>query len=80
MDTLLTTLEHGKCKAEIYETTLPGQFSIHYTNDKGEVLAEEALTGVASYRQREEEIIARMDEFCKGMEPPPGALAASGEY
>ena len=80
MDTLLTTLEHGKCKAEIYETALPGQFSIHYTNQQGDVLAEEALTGVSSYRQREQEIIARMEEFCKGMEPQSDALADPGEY
>jgi hypothetical protein len=80
MSTLLTTLEHGKCKAEIYESELPGQFSIHYTNDKGDVLADEPLTGVSSYRQREGEIVARMEQLCKGMEVEPAALADSGEY
>jgi hypothetical protein len=80
MDTLLTTLEHGRCKAEIYETLLPGQFSVHYRNEKGDVLAEESLTGVSSYRQREDEIIARMEEFCKGMRPEAPELADPGEY
>jgi hypothetical protein len=80
MNTPLATLEQGQCKAEIYETALPGQFSIRYCDSAGAVLAEEPLTGVSSYRQREQEILSRLQELCEGGKPQPAELADSGEY
>ncbi len=80
MDTPLATLENGSCKAEIYEAALPGQFSVRFLSGDGTVLAEESLTGVSSYRQREQEIIQRLDEFCRGVEVKTEPLADSGEY
>jgi hypothetical protein len=80
MDTALATLEHGGCKAEIFESALPGQFSIRYSDANGDVLAEESLTGVSSYHQREKEIIARIGELCAGGRPRSGELSSSGEY
>lgn len=80
MDTPLATLEEGSCKAEVYETALPGQFSVRYLNADGTVAGEEPLTGVSTYKQREQEIRDRIGELCKG-EPLAGApLADSGEY
>jgi hypothetical protein len=80
MGTILATLEHGSCKAEIYETKLPGQFSVHYCDLTGATLAEEPLTGVSSYRQREQEIIARMEILCAGGKVKLGQMADVGEY
>jgi hypothetical protein len=80
MDSPLAALENGKCKAEIYETALPGQFTVRYVDDAGGVLAEEQLSGVSSYRQRETEIRARLDELCAGGKVKTAALADSGEY
>lgn len=80
MDNPLATLEHGACKAEIYETALPGQFSIRYYDRVGKVLAEEELSGVSSYKQREQEILDRLQELCAGGEPKSAELSDSGEY
>lgn len=80
MDTPLTTLERGSCKAEIYEAALPGQFSVRFLSEDGTVLAEEPLTGVSSYRQREQEILDRLDEFCQGIAVKSEPLSDSGEY
>lgn len=80
MDRPLATVEHANCKAEVYETELPGQFSVRYLNGKGQVAAEEPLTGVSSYRQREQEIRDRIDELCRGGQLDPTPLSDSGEY
>jgi hypothetical protein len=80
MNTPLATLEKGQCKAEIFETALPGQFSIRYYGADGAVLAEEPLTGVSTYRQREQEIIARLEQLCSGGPVKPAEFADSGEY
>lgn len=80
MDKPLATLEHGNCSAEIYENALPGSFLVRYTDKAGTVLGEEPLTGVSTYRQREKEILARLDELCSGQEPQTAQLADSGEY
>lgn len=80
MSTPLATLEHGGCKAEIYEEALPGQFSIRYYDSEGTVLAEEPLTGVSSYRQREQEILGRLQQLCEGGQPKPAELSDPGEY
>jgi len=80
MDQLLTALENGKCKAEIYETALPGQFTIRYLDEVGGVLFEEQLSGISSYRQRESEILRRLNELCAGRKVKSATLADSGEY
>jgi hypothetical protein len=80
MEIPLATLEHGKCKAEIFETRLPGSFSVRYCGADGSVLAEEPLTGVSTFRQREKEILERLDELCSGKRPHGEPLTDSGEY
>jgi hypothetical protein len=81
MDIPLATIEGRGCTAEIYEQALPGQFTIIYRSEAGEVLEEAELTGVSTYRQREAEIRDRLDQICAGMQPKdPDALSASGEY
>lgn len=80
MDTALATLEHGKCKAEIYEAALPGQFSVRYYNSSGAQVAEEELTGISTYKQREDEILDRLKKVCEGEQSAPGALSDPGEY
>lgn len=80
METPLATLEHGKCKAEIYENELPGSFTVRYLGPNGEVLAEEPLTGVSTYRQREREILERLADVAHKKGNDSGQLAASGEY
>lgn len=80
MDTPLATLEQGGCRAEIFEMALPGQFSIRYCNAQGSVLEEENLAGVSSYKQREQEIRAKLHDLCTGGHPASGELADPGEY
>jgi hypothetical protein len=80
MEEPLATLKHGGCKAEIYETALPGQFSIRYFDATGIVICEEQLTGVSTYRQREDEINGRLKTLCEGGDPKSAQLADSGEY
>jgi|GEM_PF-3918402 len=80
MEVHLATIEEGLCKAEIYETAMPGQFSIRYCSQDGSVVAEEPLTGVSTYKQRELEIRSRLNELCAGRELPEAPLSDSGEY
>ena len=80
MGTPLTTLVRGTCKAEIYEAALPGQFLVRYYDGKDVLLAEEELSGVSTYKQREAEILERIEELCKGDNPDSAGLADSGEY
>jgi hypothetical protein len=80
MDEPLATIEGGKCKALIYEMPLPGQFTVRYVDEAGAVLAEEPLSGVSSYRQREDEIRDRLNELCGGNAVKSAQLADSGEY
>ncbi len=80
MEEPLATLEDDGCKAEIYESALPGSFTVRYRNEKGEVIAEESLTGVSTYRQREKEIRERLHEIRHGGQPESATLADSGEY
>lgn len=74
------TIEEGGCKALVYEAEMPGQFTIQYIGQDGRVLCEEPLTGVSSYRQREQEIRDRLSQLCQGREPDGAALSDSGEY
>jgi hypothetical protein len=80
MDAPLATLKSGACKAEIYEKRLPGQFSIRYLDEDGFLLSEESLSGVSSYKQREGEILSRLDALCHGRAIKSAELSDSGEY
>ena len=73
----LATLEHENAKAEIYETALPGQFTIRYVDAAGKILAEEELSGVSSYKQREDEILARLQQLSHGGAAKSAALSDS---
>lgn len=79
MDTVLATIEHGACKAEILETPLPGQFMVRYYDSTGNCVVEDELTGISTYKQREQEITERLKEICEGKRPS-GTLADPGEY
>jgi hypothetical protein len=80
MDEPLATIEEGNSRAEIYECNLPGQFTIRYRSQDGSLLAEEPLSGVSSYHQREQEIRSRLHELAKGHDPSGSPLSDSGEY
>ena len=80
MDQLIATIEQGKCKVEIYDCGMPGQFTVRYFGQNGELLTEEPLSGVSSYHQREQEIRDRLSQICKGEEVEPGELSEFGEY
>jgi hypothetical protein len=80
MDAPLAVLDNGKCKAEIYETALPGQFTVRYVDVKGATICEEPLSGVSSYHQREREILDRLQQLCEGEKPKSAVLADPGEY
>lgn len=79
METALATIDHGKCKAEIFETALPGQFLVRYYDSNGNLAVEDELTGISTYKQREQEITERLKEVCEGGRPS-GTLADAGEY
>lgn len=53
---------------------------MRYIGSDGQVMAEDPLTGVSSYRQREQEIQQRLAELCGGKSPESAQLADSGEY
>lgn len=75
MDGPLAKLEDGTCVAEIFETAMPGQFTVRYSRQDGTVLAEESLTGVSSYKQREQEIRSRLSKVCQGDRIDEGHLS-----
>jgi len=73
--------EHVGFQAEVYSTSLPGEFRIVYRDRSDQILEEGLLTGVSSYRQRESEIIERLKQLSEGKEvAPPADLTSSGEY
>ncbi len=77
---LLTTLTQGDFKVEIFSSDLPGEFTLRFLDGAGQLLEESKLSGVSSYRQREPEIMQRLQAFAGGVEPPPSDLASAGEY
>ena len=73
--------EHAGFTAEIYSTSLPGEFKICYRDGAGESIAEEMLSGVSTYRQREPEIKDKLKALSEGKSAAASAgLADSGEY
>lgn len=78
---LVDTLTRGDWSAEIYSMSLPGEFEVVYRNSRGEEVERVTVTGVSSYRQREREIVARLEQLRKGGgsgEKPD--LGDAGEY
>ena len=76
----IATLENGDCKADIFTTAMPGQFNIRYCRQDGTVLGEETLSGLSTYRQREDEIQQRLQEICEQGRLEGAPLADAGEY
>lgn len=77
----IATLTSGVFKAEIFSGELPGEFTIRFLDGAGSVLEETKMSGVSTYRQRESEILERLQTFALGEEPAePADLSASGEY
>ena len=63
------TLTYSNFKADIYSTSLPGEFNVIYRDGSGKPVEEAPLTGVSSYRQRESEIKDRLQQLAKGTPP-----------
>ena len=75
------TLTYADLKAEVYSSNLPGEFKIIYRDASGAALEEESLSGVSTYRQREPEILGRLQQLSEhGKLAPTSELADSGEY
>jgi hypothetical protein len=67
--------------ANVYSTDLPGEFKVIYQDDAGKVLEEVPLTGISSYKQREQEILDRLQELSDSSRAtPPPDLGDAGEY
>ena len=75
------TLTYSDLQADVYSTSLPGEFKVVYRDSAGATLAEEPLSGVSTYRQREPEILGRLQQLSEaGKLAPTSELADSGEY
>lgn len=67
---LVGTLQHGGYKAEIFSTSMPGEFRVVYQDPAGKTLVEAPLTGISSYKQRESEILDRLIGLSDEAKPP----------
>lgn len=78
---LVDTIRYEELKAEIYSLNLPGEFKVVYVDANGKVLEEAPLTGISTYRQREEDILKRLRQFSEGARPKRiPDRGDSGEY
>ncbi len=78
---LVGTLTYADCKADIYSSSVPGEFKVIYINGKGETLEEAPITGISTYKQREPEISSRLQELAEGAKPTSEPyLGDAGEY
>lgn len=78
---LVGTVTYGDYKAEVFSTSLPGEFRVAYQNGGGETVEESPLTGISSYRQRESEISDRLKQLANGASiPATPDLGDAGEY
>ena len=66
---LVGTLSYGNYKAEIFSTSMPGEFKVSYQDASGKQLEEVPLTGISSYKQREGEITTRLRQLSEGAKP-----------
>jgi hypothetical protein len=75
------TLTYAGWKADIFSTNLPGEFKITYQDPDGNQKEETPLTGVSSYKQRENEILEHLRALSSGLEEHPRHdLNDAGEY
>ncbi len=75
------TLNYRDCQADIYSTNMPAEFKVIYSDAGGKQLEEAPLTGISTYKQREAEILDRLQKLCEGA--PPATTpdqGDSGEY
>lgn len=80
-ETLVGTINHGDLSADVYSTNLSGEFKVLYRNGAGEVLEEAPLTGISSYKQRETEIMERLQQLAEGGKAAPVPdRGDAGEY
>jgi hypothetical protein len=78
---LVGTLTDAGYKAEIFSTNMPGEFKVIYQNPHGEHLEEAPLTGISSYKQRQNEILEHLHKLAHGEAlPQVPDLGDSGEY
>lgn len=63
---LVGELSYRDFKAEIYSTSVPGEFRVRYLDKSGKQLEEAPLTGISTYKQREQEIVERLRQFSEG--------------
>ena len=77
----ITSLTHKNYKADIFSTEIPGEFKVCYHGPGGEVLEEVPLTGISSYKQREDEIKGRLKQLSEGAKPQAVPdVGDAGEY
>ncbi len=68
-------------KANVYSTSIPGEFRVAYIDASGTTLEEAPLTGISTYRQREAEIVDRLQQLHNGSTPSATPdLGDAGEY
>lgn len=78
---LVGELTYRDFKAEIYSTSVPGEFKVKYLDAHGKQIEEAPLTGISSYKQRESEIIDRLRQFSEGTKPAETPYQGdAGEY
>jgi hypothetical protein len=78
---LVNTITYADLHADVYSTNVPGEFKVIYRDSAGNELEEAPLTGISSYKQREPEILTRLQQLSQGartQEPPDRGDA--GEY
>ncbi len=77
---LVGTLSHGEYTAEVFSTNIPGEFKVVYQDASGKQLEEAPLTGISSYRQRENEIREHLSRLAHGETTAVPDLGDPGEY
>lgn len=78
---MVGTLNYQDWKAEIYSTSVPGEFRVVYLDPSGTEMEEAPLTGISTYKQREGEIIDRLRQFSTGAKPDKTPYQGdAGEY
>ncbi len=78
---LVGSLKYGEYKADIFSTSMPGEFKVIYHDPRGNPVVEAPLTGISSYKQREREILDNLKRLSDGAKPPQTPdQGDAGEY
>ena len=78
---LVGELHYNNFKAEIYSSSIPGEFKVRYLDASGSQIEEAPLTGISTYKQREGEIVDRLRQFSEGARPAETPYQGdAGEY